>query len=116
MVISNLAKHEMTELYHKVWLNCRVSREESSPVSILESMICEVPQVTSTVVAKQIPIIQNGKTGFVLEPDDTSGLVRALRTLLANPILRDEMGRECRKRALEYSFDNRVDAFEHFLR
>jgi glycosyltransferase involved in cell wall biosynthesis len=116
MEIGGLAKSEMIELYHKVWLNCRVSREESSPVSILETMICEVPQVTSTTVARQIPIIEDGKTGFVLDPDDTQGIVHALRTLLGDSKLRDEMGRECRRRALEYSFENRAALFEALVK
>ncbi len=112
MEISGLTKSEIVVLYHKVWLNCRVSREESSPVSILEAMICEVPQVTSTAVAEQIPIIEDGKTGFVVNPDDTAGLVRGLRRLLADPALRDEMGRECRRRAVSYSLESRIGVFE----
>lgn len=113
--ITSLAKDQMVQLYHKVWLNCRVSREESSPVSILESMVCEVPQVTSTVVARQLPIIENGKTGFVVEPQDRPGMVRALRTLLADSGLRDQMGRECRSRALQYGLERRISTFEGLL-
>jgi glycosyltransferase involved in cell wall biosynthesis len=98
--MGGLAKPQMVELYHKVWLNCRTSREESSPVSILEAMICELPQIVSPVVASQIPILEDGKTGFVVDPDDRPGLVRALRTLMGDAALRDEMGRRAFDRYL----------------
>lgn len=116
MEIGSIPKHDMVRLYHRVWLNCRVSREESSPVSILESMICEVPQVTSTVVARQIPILEDGRTGFVLDPDDRMGIARALRALTEDADLRDRMGRECRERALQYSYPNREQAFTDLMR
>jgi len=116
MEIGGLPKNEMVALYHRIWLNCRTSREESSPVSILETMICEVPQVVSPVVADQIPILEHGRTGFIVDPDDTRGLVRALRTLLEDPELRDRMGAECRQRACDYSFDARAHRFEELLR
>lgn len=116
MEIGPVPKQEMVRLYHQVWLNCRTSREESSPVSILESMICEVPQVTSTVVAAQIPILEDGATGFVLHPDDHEGIVRALKTLMSDAELRDRMGKECRRRAMEYSYDARASAFDGLMR
>jgi glycosyltransferase involved in cell wall biosynthesis len=115
MDIGSVTKSEMIELYHRVWLNCRTSRDESSPLSILEAMVCEVPQIVSPVVAEQIPIIADGSTGFVVDPDDGERLVWALKTLLADRRLRDHMGRECRRRALELSFERRIDAFERLL-
>ena len=114
--MGGVTKSEMVDLYHTLWLNCRVSREESSPVSVLEAMICELPQIVSPVVAAQIPLLEDGKTGFIVEPDDTKGLVRALRTLLADRKLRDQMGREARRRACDYAYDKRAHALEKHLR
>lgn len=110
-----LPKPEMVQLYHRAWLNFRVSRDESSPMSILESMVCEVPQIVSPMVARQIPLIEDGATGFVVDPDDTDRAVWALRTLLADERLRDRMGRECRRRALELAFERRVEHFERLI-
>ena len=115
MEIGPVKKSEMVRIYHRTWVNCRTSREESSPVSILEAMICELPQIVSPVVASQIPIMEDGKTGFIVDPDDTKGLVRALRTILDDADLRDEMGRECRARASTYAFDERSSKFEELL-
>jgi glycosyltransferase involved in cell wall biosynthesis len=84
-------------------------------MSILESMTCELPQIVSPVVARQIPIIEDGATGFVVDPDDGPGLVWALQTILADPALRDRMGRECRRRAARLSFSHRQAEFERLL-
>ena len=111
----SLPKPEMVDLYHRAWLNFRVSRDESSPMSILELMTCEVPQIVSTVVADQIPIIEDGATGFVIDPDDEERATWAVRTLLEDERLRDRMGRECRRRALTLSLDSRVGVFEELI-
>ena len=115
MEIGPVAKEEMVRIYHQMWLNCRTSREESSPVSILESMICELPQVVSPVVAEQIPILEDGATGFIVDPDDIGALVKALKTILGDAELRDRMGRECRARASTYAYDKRISRFEGLL-
>ncbi|CAM2063802.1 Glycosyltransferase family 4 protein [Sulfidibacter corallicola] len=113
--VQTLPRRRMIEAYHRVWFNCRVSREESSPVSILEAMACELPQIVSPAVARQIPIIEDGTTGFVIDPDDTNGFCRAVRTLLEDPKLRDCMGRACRERVLAYDLHRREDEVLRFV-
>jgi glycosyltransferase involved in cell wall biosynthesis len=113
--IGGLKKEEMIRLYHRVWLNFRASREESSPLSILEAMVCKIPQIVSPTVARQIPFLENGKTGYVVDPDDTRGLVRAVRKLLEDPELRDQMGEEAHVRAIEHSLERRIRTFERLL-
>ena len=110
-----VTKDEMVTLYHEVWVNCRTSREESSPVSILESMTCAVPQITSPRVAEQIPLLEDGKTGFIVDPDDKRGLIRALQRLWGDRELRDRMGAEARERACSYSLENRWTLFQRYL-
>lgn len=115
MEFGSVTKQEMTGLYHSLWVNCRTSRSESSPMSILESMTCELPQIVSPTVARQIPILEDGVTGFVVDPDDVGGLAWALRRILGDRELRDRMGRECRRRACSLSFENRRGEFERLL-
>lgn len=115
MEFGSVTKQEMTRLYHSLWVNCRTSRSESSPMSILESMTCELPQIVSPTVARQIPILVDGVTGFVVDPDDVEGLAWALRRILGDRELRDRMGRECRRRACALSFENRRGEFERLL-
>jgi glycosyltransferase involved in cell wall biosynthesis len=115
LTLETLPRPRMIDAYHTAWLNCRVSREESSPVSILEAMACELPQVVSPAVARQIPIIEDGVTGFVVDPDDNDGLCRALRTILGDSALRDRMGRKCRERVLSYDINRRKGEVLRFL-
>ncbi|MCC7171568.1 MAG: glycosyltransferase, partial [Planctomycetes bacterium] len=113
--VKSVTKAEMIHEYHRAWLNWRVSREESSPLSVLESMICEVPQIVSPVVAEQIPLLEDGATGFIVDPDDGETLNARVNELLRDKSLRDRMGAECRSRASELAYDKRRDLIERWL-
>jgi glycosyltransferase involved in cell wall biosynthesis len=115
MDIQTIAKATMVDLYHQVWLNCRVSREDSSPLSVLETMICEVPQIVSPAVGEEIPILEDGVTGFIVAPDDIERFAWALKILLSDEELRNRMGRACRQRAAQYSLNARMPLLESFL-
>ena len=110
------SKDEMIALYHTVWCNIRTSREESSPLSILESMTCGVPQIVSPSVADQIPIIEDGVTGYVVDPDDPDRLEACVRRLWRGRSLRDAMGSEARRRARQLSLGSRAHLFGNLLR
>ncbi len=105
--LANASKPEMIRLYHRAWCNVRVSREESSPLSILESMLCEVPQIVSPAVAEQIPQIEDGKTGYVVDPDDIATLAERMTQVMACRKLRDRLGKEARIRAKQLTHANR---------
>ncbi len=63
------------------------SRFETFGVAILEAMACRKPVVATT--AGGIPeIIENGKNGLLVEPDNPSALAEALIALLKNSSLR----------------------------
>jgi glycosyltransferase involved in cell wall biosynthesis len=113
--IGTLNKDEMVRLYHRVWCNIRTSREESSPLSILESMTCSVPQVVSPCVAEQIPIIEDGATGYVVDPDDIDRLQQCVSKLMRDREMRDAMGEEARRRASMLSLRYRASVFEGLL-
>lgn len=113
--IGHVSKPEMIDLYHRVWCNVRTSREESSPLSVLESMTCEVPQVVSPRVAEQIPIIEDGCTGYVVEPDDADRLEWCVRRLMKSRSLRDNLGAEARRRAVGLATARRRELFTDFL-
>jgi hypothetical protein len=113
--IQSLSKAAMMSVYHEVWANCRLSTEESSPISVLESMACEVPQIVSPVVARQIPFLEDGVTGYVVEPDDRVRLKMHIDTLMKSPGLRNEMGVAARQRVQACSTSSRTLAIEALL-
>lgn len=107
-VLVRQAKERMPEIYRSCRMNCRVSRRESSPVSILESMSCGLPVVVSPIIAENISAIQDGRTGFVVDPDQVETLVQRLKTLAVDDDLRRSMGEAARLGVRQYSYDANI--------
>jgi glycosyltransferase involved in cell wall biosynthesis len=105
---AHVPKTEMLSLYTSCLANCRVSQDDSSPVSVLESMACGVPVIVSPVIARNIPVILDGVTGYVVEPDDIDTFENILRTLVSDPTLRHRVGEAGRRGVLRYSLANNL--------
>ena len=82
---------------------------DAYPTVTLEAMACGVPLIAYR-RGGLIEIIQDGKTGFLVEPDSVSGLVEAIYRL-------DEIDRQaCRQRAEdEYSLKAMGDRLEQWF-
>lgn len=78
---------------------------EGHPYTILEAMAAGLP-VISTTIGSIPDTVQDGISGFLVEPGDVGGLVDRMGRLLRDGSLRKRMGAEARKRFLhEYTFD-----------
>ena len=73
-VLAKVPKAEMSNIYRSCVASCRISSEDTSPLSVLECMACGVPVVVSPVISRNIPVIIDGVTGYVVEPEDTDML------------------------------------------
>jgi glycosyltransferase involved in cell wall biosynthesis len=60
------------------------SHNEANPVSILEALACGVP-VVSTRVGSVAETVQDGKTGFTVDPGNAEAATERVRYLLAHP-------------------------------
>jgi glycosyltransferase involved in cell wall biosynthesis/peptidoglycan/xylan/chitin deacetylase (PgdA/CDA1 family) len=67
------------------------SMSEGLSNSLLESMSAGIP-VIATAVGGNVEVIEDGKTGFLVSPDDPQSLAEALLKLLGDPERRSEMG------------------------
>ena len=67
------------------------SHNEGTPVSMIEAQAAGRP-VVCTNVGGVADVIEDGVTGFVISPDDTTALTKALQQLVASPELRAKMG------------------------
>jgi glycosyltransferase involved in cell wall biosynthesis len=88
------------------------SRSECLPMSVIEAMAAGLPVVASAVGG--VPeLVEHGRTGILVPPDDPALLADAIARLVADGGLRRRMGEAGRARA-EALFD--VDGFrqEHF--
>jgi glycosyltransferase involved in cell wall biosynthesis len=67
------------------------SKNEASPVSILEALACQVP-VISTRVGSVAESVLPAKTGFLVDVDDDAAMAENACALIENPALRQELG------------------------
>lgn len=91
------------------------SRLEGLPLAILEAMLARLP-VVATRVASVAEAVIDGETGFLVAPDDPAALTAALRTLLADPQRRAEMGSRGRQHALRFTPAVMAGAYEQLYR
>jgi glycosyltransferase involved in cell wall biosynthesis len=68
------------------------SRAENLPLVVLEAMATALP-VVATRVGGVPELIEDGRTGILVEPEDPAGLARAIESLSGDPARREAMGR-----------------------
>ena len=73
-----------------------VTRSEGLPLALLEGMRAGKP-IIATAVGGIPEVIENGKQGFLVEPDNQADLTSKLQTLVADHDLRLQMGKRARK-------------------
>lgn len=79
------------------------SHGEAFGLALCEAMALELPCVAYR--ERSTPeIIEDGKSGILVDKEDIEGLERALRMLIENRILRKKLGKRARKR-VELNFD-----------
>jgi glycosyltransferase involved in cell wall biosynthesis len=76
------------------------SRLEGSPNVILEAMAMGLP-IVATNIGGVVDLVEEGRNGFLLPPDDRDALAVALDRLLGNPSLRADLSCRARKRVVE---------------
>lgn len=109
-------KHSDVQYYHnKLDIYVAPSLEESFGVAVLEASACCKPVVVSNVGG--LPeVVENGITGFIVEPKNPNDLANAIEKLIVNPDLRNAMGRNGRAKVTkEYEWNNCVsDMLVHY--
>ena len=85
---------------------------ESFGLAALEAMACEVPVIASRVGG--LPeVVEDGVTGFLLDPEDVAGMAAAAVELLRDPARRCAMGKASRQRVIErFSAEKVVPLYE----
>lgn len=92
-------RRDLERVYADTWVVALTSRNEGSPVSLIEAMAAERP-VVATRVGGVPDLVEDGVTGCLVPPDDPKALAEALVTLLQNPERRQVLGKAARERVI----------------
>ncbi len=85
----------MPEIFRTADICVLTSDHEGTPNVLLEAMASGLP-VVATKVGGVPEIVSHGKTGFLVDPEDSDGLTAAAAELIRNPELRLTMGTRAR--------------------
>ncbi len=91
---------QLPELYQSAFCFVLSSDEEGLGIVLLEAMSCAVP-VVSTACGGPETAIEHGRTGFLTPVRDPAALAHAMRRLVENSDLRQQMGAAARQTCTE---------------
>lgn len=88
------------------------SRSEAFPNGAIEAMAAGLPVIASS-VGGLVDLIEDGRTGLLVRPDDPAALAAAIESLVFSPARAEALGAAAREEVTRrYSFDRMVRAFE----
>jgi glycosyltransferase involved in cell wall biosynthesis len=90
-------RNDATDLLDSSAVFCLPSRWEAAPYVVLEAMRAAVP-VVATRVDGVVELVEDERSGFLVDPDDPVGLAEVLDHLDARPELARRMGKSGRVR------------------
>ena len=102
-------REDMPQVLAQSHIVCLPSYREGLPKSLLEAASCGRPIVTTDVPGCR-EVVSSSDNGFLVEARNSALLAGALERLLANPELRQQMGRRGRERVVSTFSQERITA------
>lgn len=100
---------DMVPVYQALDVVCLTSKNEGTPVTLIEALASGLP-VVSTDVGGVRDVVQNGVSGFVVPKNNLNLYVEKLHLLVESPSLRAEMGSLGRQHVLKkFQYQRLVD-------
>ncbi|MCK4830518.1 glycosyltransferase family 4 protein, partial [bacterium] len=104
-----ISENEKYQYYKASKIVVIPSRWDVSPITLYEAMASGKPVVASNIGG--IPdLIDDGKTGFLFDPENVEDLSKKIIRLLTDEELRVVMGRAAREKARQYDWSNIADS------
>lgn len=105
---------EMAQVYHALDLVCLTSKNEGTPVTLIEAQAAALP-VVSTDVGGVRDVVLDQVSGFVLPKNDLSGYVDKTLELIHDPEKRMQFGAAGQKKMLEkYHYQRLIEDMENY--
>lgn len=73
------------------------SIREGMPIALLEGMASGIPCIASRLPGATDTLIDDGRSGLLVEPGDVAGFAEAIRRVLADPVAAQRMGAAARQ-------------------
>jgi D-inositol-3-phosphate glycosyltransferase len=118
LFVPSQAQSQMPLFYNAADVLVMPSRYESFGLAALEAQACGTPVVASRVGGLPFAV-QDGYSGFLVEPGQPDQLVAALTRLLENPALRRKLGQQAASRAEQFGWrsvaDNIINSYQELV-
>jgi glycosyltransferase involved in cell wall biosynthesis len=93
------------EIYQDAHCLILPSRAEGLSNVLLEAMSCEMP-VIATSISGTVDVVDNGKDGIIIQPDNPEELANAMEFIIKNPEKSYNLGKNARQKVTEsFSLD-----------
>jgi glycosyltransferase involved in cell wall biosynthesis len=97
-----VADADLVDLYRSAWVVASTSLREGWGMTVTEAGACRTPSVATRIAGHQDAVI-DGRTGMLVDGHDD--LVGALRTILGDEGLRQQMGTAAAEHAAHFTWD-----------
>lgn len=98
-------RKDVADIYGQTDLLALPSRREGLGLAGLEGMYCGLPLVSSNINGIR-DYMENGKTGFMYDPDDVDGFADGILKMKKDPDLRKACGQHNRKVVVPFCIEN----------
>ncbi len=105
---------DINRLYQCLDLYVIASREEGGPKAVLESMVCGIPLVTTS-VGQAMDLVEHGGNGMMVEPEDAEGLSFCSEKVLSDSLLRDKITNNGIITARENTYTSHIPLWKEFF-
>jgi glycosyltransferase involved in cell wall biosynthesis len=109
-----VSEERKRELFRRSWVHVLASPKEGWGISNIEAAACGTATVASNSPGLR-DSVQPGETGYLVPHGNVDALADRLRSILQDPILRDELGAGARRFAERFSWERSADRTEAHL-
>jgi glycosyltransferase involved in cell wall biosynthesis len=95
---------ELIALYRRAWVVLSASAREGWGMSLTEAAACGTPAVATRIIGHSDTVI-DGRTGVLVDRDDTVALGAAIADLVADDARREQMGRDALANAARFTWE-----------